>query len=186
MNAGMFYTADGGVTWTASDNGGIGTGGWHNVYWDNHHTLCADRVVIGKFYALNSNGRIYVSTDGGAHFSASYPVPADAVTGTWTMESVPGHAGHLQRFGVFHVDVLQRRKNLGNPAASPKQRQQCAIRNHGRRNGVRMVGAVRALAADIQSTRLEIGQVGAGMRLAIATEARKPALNVVLLVSGRA
>src|SRR5205807_1753257 len=43
MNAGIFYTADGGTTWSASDNGGAGTGGWHNVYWDNHHTLCADR-----------------------------------------------------------------------------------------------------------------------------------------------
>jgi hypothetical protein len=95
MNAGMFYTADGGVTWNASDNGGAGTGGWHNVYWDNHHTLCADRVTAGKFYALHGNGKIYVSTDGGARFSTSYKVPTDAVTGTWTMESVPGNAGHL-------------------------------------------------------------------------------------------
>lgn len=95
MNRGMFYTKDGGTTWSASDNGGIGTMGWHNVYWDNHHSLCADRVTTGKFYALNGK-KVYVSTDGGAHFSASYDIPSDAASSaTKVIESVPRMAGHL-------------------------------------------------------------------------------------------
>ncbi|MGI4791948.1 MAG: WD40/YVTN/BNR-like repeat-containing protein [Janthinobacterium lividum] len=87
----LSYSRDRGATWTAS------TGA------DGNLQLTADRVNPLKFYALDSGaGKVYVSTDGGANFSATGAV----IPTGGRLRAIPRHEGDLwlaaREHGLLH------------------------------------------------------------------------------------
>jgi photosystem II stability/assembly factor-like uncharacterized protein len=100
-NGGLYYTANGGASWSASSTGlSQNDTGWFGPNYLNRENVIADRVNTGMFYAYNS-GRyapgVYKSIDGGATFTLT------AVTGHFDvgdtvsaqMRSVPGNGGNF-------------------------------------------------------------------------------------------
>lgn len=94
-----YYTTDGGATWTAITISGISTTGptgWCANYYDDNHTLCADRVNANTFYIYNSGTQpgVYKSTNGGSSWTR---VRTTAFSGgsAARLVSVPSNAGHL-------------------------------------------------------------------------------------------
>jgi xyloglucan-specific exo-beta-1,4-glucanase len=91
---GVYYTKGGGKTWTAST--GIPAGA----------RVASDRVNGNKFYGF-SNGTFYMSTDGGATFTAT---AAAGLPTTARFKAVPGREGDIWLaggtstgvYGLFH------------------------------------------------------------------------------------
>ncbi|HEV3036594.1 MAG TPA: xyloglucanase [Candidatus Angelobacter sp.] len=79
---GAFVSTDNGNTWIAST--GFPSGG----------RVASDRVNPKKFYGF-SNGKFYVSTDGGATFTASAATGLPAVGDSFRFKAVPGHEGDV-------------------------------------------------------------------------------------------
>jgi hypothetical protein len=79
---GCFFSTDNGNTWTAST--GIPPSG----------SVASDRVNPKKFYVFAS-GKFYVSTDGGATFTASTATGLPASGDPVRFKAVPGHEGDI-------------------------------------------------------------------------------------------
>ncbi len=69
-------------------------GGTNNFSSGAMFPLAADKVNGNKFYVYN-NGRVYVSTDAGATFTASATVPNSYYIGNLTIETTPGKEGDI-------------------------------------------------------------------------------------------
>jgi photosystem II stability/assembly factor-like uncharacterized protein len=99
-NGGLYYTTDGGKTWSESHTGlPQNDPGWHGGNFLDRQNVIADRVNTSTFYAYNSGGvapGMYKSTDGGetfvmigrGHFDNNDRFNAQ-------MRSVPGNAGNF-------------------------------------------------------------------------------------------
>jgi xyloglucan-specific exo-beta-1,4-glucanase len=87
---GVYYTTGGGKTWTAST--GIPAGA----------RVASDRVNPNKFYGLN-NGTFYVSTNGGASFTATAAsgLPLQSAV---RFKAVPGREGDIWLAGGSETD----------------------------------------------------------------------------------
>jgi hypothetical protein len=79
---GAFVSTDNGNTWIAST--GFPSGG----------RVASDRVNPKKFYGF-SGGKFYLSTDGGATFTASAATGLPAVGDSFRLKAVPGHEGDI-------------------------------------------------------------------------------------------
>ncbi|PYQ24091.1 MAG: xyloglucanase, partial [Acidobacteria bacterium] len=100
---GVYYTTSGGKTWTAST--GVPAGA----------RVASDRVNPSKFYAF-ANGTFYVSTNGGASFSATAAtgLPASSVR----FKAVPGREGDVWLAGGTPLDVAYGLWHSTNSGAS--------------------------------------------------------------------
>ncbi|HXM57317.1 MAG TPA: xyloglucanase [Candidatus Dormibacteraeota bacterium] len=130
------FSADDGATWTAS--AGIPAGA----------QVRSDRVDASRFYGL-SNGTLFVSTDGGATFSAS---PATGLPTSAKFNATPGRAGDVwvagDPGGLWHstdggmtfakLSSITMADNIGFGKAAP-QRSYPALFTSG------VVGGVHAL-----------------------------------------
>ncbi len=93
FNGNPHFTMDGGTTWTAASLPGMSTGG-HHAYFLEKKVLMADAVTSGTFYLYHWESGLFISTDGGATWTASSAsLPIDG----WhaQLAAVPGKAGHL-------------------------------------------------------------------------------------------
>ena len=87
------YTTDKGATWTQSSFGGLTNTGF-DAFPSSAKPLCADRVLPDTFYFYcPQDGRLYRSTDAGAHFTA-VGNPGAGHFGS-ILKSTPGHAQDL-------------------------------------------------------------------------------------------
>jgi len=69
-------------------------GGTNNFATGAMYPLAADKVNGNKFYVYNG-GRVYVSTDAGATFTASASVPNSYYISNLTLETTPGKEGDI-------------------------------------------------------------------------------------------
>jgi hypothetical protein len=84
--ASAYYSTDHGATWLASSGGPTDPNSFE-VMWP-----VADRVNSTKFYFYHvTQGRVFVSTDGGHTFSQTVQLPTDG----GTLRATPGFEGHL-------------------------------------------------------------------------------------------
>jgi hypothetical protein len=117
-NSSVYYTKDGGATWTPISIFGVGTigeTGWGWAYYLRRHIVAADRVAAGTFYIYNYLGGLFRSTDGGANWTLVY----SGHIAPWSnfnaqLRSVPGRAGHL-----FFTSGPQGNPGDAHPAANP-------------------------------------------------------------------
>ena len=120
-NASPYYTKDGGMTWapiTFFGVGAIGETGWGRTFDLRRHIVAADRVAAGTFYIYNYLTGLSRSTDGGATWTLVYPGHIAPWSGMHaTLQSVPGHAGHL-----FFTSGPQGNPGDAHPAPNPFMR----------------------------------------------------------------
>jgi hypothetical protein len=112
-NTVMYYTTNGGTSWTQSTFPGSPTFTIANIgRQNNRQALAADRVTAGEFYTVDMAFNVYRSTNSGASFSLVAASPFgtrrvvgrvsqpprsafDGNTGRDQLQSVPGQAGNL-------------------------------------------------------------------------------------------
>ncbi|MDP4239999.1 MAG: hypothetical protein Q8904_11075, partial [Bacteroidota bacterium] len=80
-------------------------GGTNNFSSGAMFPLAADKVNSNKFYVYNA-GKVYVSTDAGATFTAAATVPNAYYIGNLTLETTPGKEGDIWMgmgtYGLYH------------------------------------------------------------------------------------
>lgn len=93
----LWFTSNGSTSWTKSTVPGSPTFISFNAgVFSNRQPLCSDRVTANKFYAIDQNQTVYVSTNNGATFSvASTGQIAQGFIFRDAMVCVPGQAGNL-------------------------------------------------------------------------------------------
>ena len=97
-----FYSTDHGATWNQSGGNAMPTYSWEQPF------LCSDRVNPKKFYIyMRSTGVIYVSTDGGASFSAATAITA------WGQNDIHATYGQEGHVWVTTYDGLWRSTDSG-------------------------------------------------------------------------
>lgn len=92
------YTLDGGATWTTISLPGKTSdwGAFHQGYWLDRTTITADRVLPNTFYLYDVATGVYVTHDGGAHWTLAH----SGQVAPWSqfsakIEAVPGSPGEL-------------------------------------------------------------------------------------------
>ncbi len=118
-----YYSTDGGATWNPCGGVPAPANSWEKPY------LCSDRVNPNKFYLyMPSTGVVYVSTDGGATFSAGATITA------WgdSMHTTYGYEGHVY---IAVSDGLWRSVNSGASFSRVSGVQAAHTVGFGRPNG---------------------------------------------------
>ena len=91
----IYYTTNGGSTWTAGTGLPSPSLGLLLPPYSGHATLCADRVTVGHFYIqLGSNG-LYRSINSGASWTQVSTMNPGGFSVGARMKAVPGTAGYL-------------------------------------------------------------------------------------------
>jgi hypothetical protein len=100
-SGGLYYTANGGATWSASSTGlSQNDPGWHGGNFLDRQNVIADRVNTSTFYAYNSGTvapGVYKSIDGGANFAITQVARHFDNNDRYNaqMRSVPGNGGNF-------------------------------------------------------------------------------------------
>lgn len=92
-NNNIYYSTNTGSSWTKANISGYSNS--NGSYLTAKKVLCADATTSGKFYVYNwSTGKVMVSTDGGANWSAK---AGSLPTYCWHphIKYAPGKAGHI-------------------------------------------------------------------------------------------
>lgn len=197
---GVFYSNDGGQTWTASVGGPWFTS--MNQWKSNRSGLVADRVDGNTFYIFgdldwqNLRGKFYVSTDGGATFVEK---PALDL-GDWQSMSAANIKAAPGRVGEVWVSTATKlRRVTGKGAAHADIAAVTQVYNFGFGKGsaadqpaVYLVGAVNGVkgvfrSGDLGATWDKLGDTtGIGLNAALAVEGdRANASRVFIGTDGR-